>query len=80
MRLLYRDEVLFSGDHVWGRGHALAAGRSVCWFDWGTQIRSMERLLDVPFGHVLPGHGAPWHGGASAKNAALEALIGRMRG
>ncbi|MFN7143436.1 MAG: MBL fold metallo-hydrolase [Myxococcota bacterium] len=84
MGLLFRDEVLFSGDHLWGRrdgdpGAGLAAGRGVCWYDWPTQIRSMERLRTWRFGHVLPGHGAPWHGGADAKPAALDALLHRMR-
>jgi glyoxylase-like metal-dependent hydrolase (beta-lactamase superfamily II) len=80
MGLLYRDEVLFSGDHLWGRPDGtLGAGRGVCWYDWRTQIRSMERLRAVRFGHVLPGHGGPWHGGAAAKDPALDALIERMR-
>lgn len=80
MGLLFRDEVLFSGDHVWGRGAGLGAGRSVCWYDWGAQIRSMERLRELRFGHVLPGHGAPWHGGEAARLPALDALIAWMRG
>ncbi len=79
MGLLLRDEVLFSGDHVWGRGDALAAGRGVCWYDWPTQIRSMERLRAYPFAHVLPGHGGPWHGGHEARLPALDDLIRRMR-
>jgi glyoxylase-like metal-dependent hydrolase (beta-lactamase superfamily II) len=79
MGLLLRDDVLFSGDHLWARDGALAAGRSVCWYDWRAQIASMERLRDVPFGHVLPGHGAPWHGGHAAKGPALEALVEWMR-
>jgi len=78
--LLYRDDVLFSGDHLWARGAGLGAGRSVCWYDWPTQIRSTERLRALRFGHVLPGHGAPWHGGHGAKDAALDELVGWMRG
>lgn len=78
MGLVFRD-VLFSGDHLWGKGVALGAGRGVCWYDWPTQIRSMERLRTVDFGHVLPGHGAPWHGGLAAKPDALDALIAWMR-
>lgn len=82
MGLLYRDEVLFSGDHLWAAApgsHRLAAGRHVCWYDWPTQIHSMELLLACRFGHVLPGHGAPWHGGAAEKDAALVDLLARMR-
>lgn len=93
--LVWKEEVLFSGDHVWGAGprgwHAegaegaapgvppLGAGRSVCWWSWPSQIRSMERLLAEPFAHVLPGHGRPWLGGAEVKDAALRALIGWMK-
>lgn len=95
MALLWKEEVLFSGDHLWGAGprgwHAegaegaavgvppLGAGRSVCWWSWPAQVRSMERLLDEPFAHVLPGHGRPWHGGHDAKGPALRALLGWMR-
>lgn len=58
--LLYRN-FLFTGDHLWwnpDRGR-LSAGRSVCWHDWEAQLASLERLLDVDFRWVLPGHGAP---------------------
>lgn len=50
---------LFSGDHVaWSRsrGHVYAF-RDACWFDWATQIRSMERLAAFDFEWILPGHG-----------------------
>jgi glyoxylase-like metal-dependent hydrolase (beta-lactamase superfamily II) len=79
--LLWNEEVLFSGDHVWGTeaGH-LGAGRSVCWWSWPEQIRSMDRLLDHRFGHVLPGHGRPWHGGHERRRPELERLVGWMRG
>ncbi len=91
--LLYGDRVLFSGDHLWGAGplgwhaegrapalpHPFGAGRSVCWWSWPRQIESMERLLQHPFHHVLPGHGRPWHGGEAARRPALEALIAWMK-
>ena len=79
MALLFRDEVLFSGDHVWGRGPALGAGRDVCWWSWPAQIRSMERLRGHRFAHVLPGHGRSWHGGHEARLPALDALIEGIR-
>jgi glyoxylase-like metal-dependent hydrolase (beta-lactamase superfamily II)/ferredoxin len=59
--LLYQGRYLFSGDHVaWSipLGQVYAFKRA-CWFDWSTQIRSMERLCDYRFEHILPGHGAP---------------------
>ena len=91
MCLLYRGEVLFSGDHLWGaaplRAQAgasggspsLGAGRSVCWYSWAAQTQSMEALLDWPFAHVLPGHGRPWHGGFAAREPALLDLIAGMK-
>jgi glyoxylase-like metal-dependent hydrolase (beta-lactamase superfamily II)/ferredoxin len=78
--LLFRDEILFTGDHLWGdaAGH-LDAGRSVCWFDWDEQIRSMERLLAHRFTTVLPGHGRPWRARShDAARSALAKLAGRM--
>lgn len=73
--LLFRD-VLFSGDHLWsGADGRLHASRGVCWYDWPTQLRSVARLLDLDFRHVLPGHGRPWHGDDAP--AALRALLAR---
>jgi glyoxylase-like metal-dependent hydrolase (beta-lactamase superfamily II)/ferredoxin len=57
--LLYREEALFTGDHLaWSpeRG-TLVAFRDACWYSWAVQTRSMERLLAFPFAWVLPGHG-----------------------
>jgi glyoxylase-like metal-dependent hydrolase (beta-lactamase superfamily II)/ferredoxin len=58
---LYRDRYLFSGDHLaWSpAARRLVAFRGTCWYDWGVQTRSMERLLDFSFEWVLPGHGRP---------------------
>jgi glyoxylase-like metal-dependent hydrolase (beta-lactamase superfamily II) len=56
--LLWKD-VLFTGDHLAfskRRGH-LVAFRDACWYSWKEQIRSMEKLLDLPFTRILPGHG-----------------------
>ena len=57
--LLHSETYLFSGDHVaWsdtlGQVHAF---RNACWFDWETQIESMERLATHEFEWILPGHG-----------------------
>src|SRR5262249_49559533 len=43
--LLYRDEFLFTGDHLWGseEGHALEASRSVCWYSWPQQLKSLRK-------------------------------------
>ncbi len=81
--LLYRDRHLFTGDHLWRSEtcDALSASRSVCWYSWEAQTRSMERLLDHSFEWVLPGHGRRFH--APSKDAMreeLSRLVARMRG
>lgn len=56
--LLYRDLVLFTGDHLLATedGRSLYGGRSVCWWSWTEQVRSLEKLLAFDFSWVLPGH------------------------
>ena len=77
--LLVADRYLFTGDHLWGEDGALHASRSVCWWSWEAQIRSMERLRDFSFEWVLPGHGAPLHAPPARMRALLEEAIARMR-
>ncbi len=56
--LLVRDFALFTGDHLFATesGEELRAYRSVCWYSWERQKRSLEKLLDLDFEWVLPGH------------------------
>ncbi len=78
--LLYRD-VLFSGDHVaYSRSmKRVYAFSGACWYDWATQIRSMERLLDHRFAHILPGHSAPCRFPAETMRVELTRCIAWMR-
>ena len=57
--LLYRDYFLFTGDHLWWSRNrrSLNASRSVCWYNWDEQMRSVALLADYDFQWVLPGHG-----------------------
>lgn len=59
MVLLYKNRFLFTGDHLaWSPvRNSLTAFRSVCWYSWREQTRSMEKLLEYDFEWVLPGHG-----------------------
>src|SRR5438477_4360293 len=73
--LLYRDKFLFTGDHLaWSDNRArsasatarsrtpgLIAFRDVAWYSWPEQTKSMERLLNLRFQWVLPGHGRRAH-------------------
>lgn len=81
MALLYRGRFLFTGDHLWGKsdGSGLDASSEVCWHSWSEQARSMERLLDIDFEWVLPGHGPRFHAPAARMRAALEKLVLRMK-
>jgi glyoxylase-like metal-dependent hydrolase (beta-lactamase superfamily II)/ferredoxin len=56
--LLVRDFALFTGDHLFATegGTELRAYRSVCWYSWELQKRSLEKLLTLDFEWVLPGH------------------------
>jgi glyoxylase-like metal-dependent hydrolase (beta-lactamase superfamily II)/ferredoxin len=60
--LLFRDLALFTGDHLFatqprdGSAAELYASRSVCWYSWAAQRRSLEALLAFDFCWVLPGH------------------------
>jgi glyoxylase-like metal-dependent hydrolase (beta-lactamase superfamily II)/ferredoxin len=78
---LYRDEFLFTGDHLaWNeRTNRLYAFRSACWYSWSEQIRSMERLLDYRFEWVLPGHGRPIHLPADEMHRSLEQCLEWMK-
>jgi glyoxylase-like metal-dependent hydrolase (beta-lactamase superfamily II)/ferredoxin len=78
--LLYREKYLFTGDHLWGDEDdgALEMGRSVCWYSWPEQVRSLERLLSHRFEWVLPGHGRPYRAGSvEAMRLAVAALAKR---
>jgi glyoxylase-like metal-dependent hydrolase (beta-lactamase superfamily II) len=78
---LYRDKVLFTGDHLaWSPERAtLTAFRDVCWYSWAEQTRSMEELLDYRFEWVLPGHGRIGHGSAEEMRNHLERCVARMK-
>ena len=54
--LLYRDQFLFTGDHLaWSpQRKTLTAFRSACWYSWEEQTRSMEKLLHYDFDGCCP--------------------------
>jgi glyoxylase-like metal-dependent hydrolase (beta-lactamase superfamily II)/ferredoxin len=76
---LYRDEFLFTGDHLEGEAGRLDAFRDYCWYSWPEQVRSMERLTEFRFEWVLPGHGGRFHAPADEMRAELERCIARMK-
>ncbi|HEY2031110.1 MAG TPA: MBL fold metallo-hydrolase [Myxococcales bacterium] len=83
--LLVDDTWLFTGDHLWAdhpaagaSGGNLEMGRNVCWHSWPEQVRSLRRLLDYRFEHILPGHGRSLKLPRPAMRAEVEALLKRL--
>ncbi|MFN5857629.1 MAG: MBL fold metallo-hydrolase [Pseudanabaenaceae cyanobacterium] len=61
--LLYRNQFLFSGDHLaWSArlGH-LHGFRNACWYSWRELVKSMQNLAQYDFTWILPGHGRRFH-------------------
>lgn len=79
--MLYRNRFLFTGDHLaWSPAReTLTAFRSVAWYSWPEQTRSMERLLDYAFEWVLPGHGRIHQDSREAMHAHLLRCIEWMK-
>ncbi len=78
--LLFENRYLFTGDHLWADSHGeLAASRCLCWWSWAAQRASLERLRDLQFTWVLPGHGYPYQARSEAEmQGALRRLLERM--
>ena len=79
--LLYRDKIMFTGDHLaWSPvRETLTAFRDACWFSWKEQTRSMGKLLAFRFEWVLPGHGRIHHGSAGEMHEHLERCVETMK-
>ena len=78
---LYKNKFLFTGDHLaWSPvRQTLTAFRSVAWYSWAEQTRSMEKLLSYKFEWVLPGHGNMHHGDAATMHTHLERCVSWMK-
>jgi glyoxylase-like metal-dependent hydrolase (beta-lactamase superfamily II)/ferredoxin len=75
------DRYLFTGDHLEFDEDAggLRAFKDFCWYDWGEQTRSMERLLPLKFEWVLPGHGRMKQAPAPQMSAWLKDCVAWMK-
>lgn len=78
---LYRHKFLFTGDHLaWSPNrNTLTAFRSVAWYSWSEQIRSMKKLLTYDFEWVLPGHGDMHRDEVDAMQKHLAGCISWMQ-
>jgi glyoxylase-like metal-dependent hydrolase (beta-lactamase superfamily II)/ferredoxin len=79
--LLYRDQILFTGDHLaWSRQQNHLVGfREACWYSWPEQIQSMEKLTQYEFEWVLPGHGRRYHADKITMQKSLHQCIDWMK-
>ena len=59
MVALLGRQILFSGDHLWWSEaeRAVVASRRHCWWDWPSQLASIEKLRHLDVRWLLPGHG-----------------------
>ena len=77
--LLVDDTWLFTGDHLWAWDGRLEMGRSVSWYSWTEQKKSLRKLLDYRFEWVLPGHGRSLRLPAERMREAVRELAERTR-
>jgi glyoxylase-like metal-dependent hydrolase (beta-lactamase superfamily II)/ferredoxin len=77
---LYRDQFLFTGDHLWWspRYQSLHASYDVCWYSWSEQIESVKRLQQYSFEWVLPGHGLRVNAPPEQMQSYLRECIDRI--
>lgn len=73
----YRNKYLFTGDHLFvdTKMQTLVASRSVCWYSWPEQLKSIEKLLSEQFAWVLPGHGGWMNVGPSGGHEKFQSLL-----
>jgi glyoxylase-like metal-dependent hydrolase (beta-lactamase superfamily II)/ferredoxin len=72
--LLYRNEFLFTGDHLSAHENRLTASRDYNWYSWDEQLRSIAKLADESFTWVLPGHGRRFHASPERMREELSRL------
>ena len=72
--LLYKDYYLFSGDNLAydNKRKSLVAFKNYCWYDWDTQLKSLERLSNFEFSYLLPGHGSSYKSDKKTMQIMLE--------
>ncbi len=78
--LLYNHQFLFSGDHLaWSESwQHLIAFRTVCWYSWPEQIKSMQNLANYSFEWVLPGHGRRYDADRETMRNQMQQCIAWM--
>ncbi|HVO93685.1 MAG TPA: MBL fold metallo-hydrolase [Terriglobales bacterium] len=82
MALLYRNNFLFTGDHLsWRRDvEGLFTSRQYCQYSWDEQRHSVEKLLGEKFTWILPGHGYRYQAPLATMRAEICKAVRRMGG
>lgn len=77
--LHYNNRFLFTGDHMWWDPKMERLSNPTYYY-WNTRemARSNEKLHDLPFEWVLPGHGHPVHLPAAEMQEKLQALLNKV--
>jgi glyoxylase-like metal-dependent hydrolase (beta-lactamase superfamily II)/ferredoxin len=80
MALLYKEQFLFTGDHLWwdSKQQVLGAPNRLVWRK-RVLVDSIQKLLDYRFEWVLAGHGDRTHLSRDAMKAQLQALVERRQ-
>ncbi|MGC4095991.1 MAG: MBL fold metallo-hydrolase [Nitrospira sp.] len=80
MALLYREQFLFTGDHLWWNPHtqSLEAPTRLIWRKWAL-VDSIQKLLDYRFEWVLAGHGDRVRLSSDEIKTHLHALVERRK-
>jgi glyoxylase-like metal-dependent hydrolase (beta-lactamase superfamily II)/ferredoxin len=77
--LLVDEKYLFTGDHLWADDAGqLEMGRSVSWYSWSEQKKSLLKLLAYSFEWVLPGHGRSLRLPAGRMREEIDRLAHRL--
>lgn len=76
------SETFFSGDHLAASQHGeLTAFERYCSYSWKVQRESMEKLAQLQFKNILPGHGRPaYYGSVQEMRESVGMLVDKMRG
>jgi glyoxylase-like metal-dependent hydrolase (beta-lactamase superfamily II)/ferredoxin len=80
MALLYKEQFLFTGDHLWwdSKQQELGAPNRLVWRK-RVLVDSIQKLLHYRFEWVLAGHGDRTHLSRDAMKAQLQALVERRQ-
>jgi glyoxylase-like metal-dependent hydrolase (beta-lactamase superfamily II)/ferredoxin len=80
MALLYKEQFLFTGDHLWwdSRQQMLRAPSQLVWRK-RVLLDSIQKLLDYRFEWVLAGHGDRTRLSVDQMHAQLQALVARRQ-